>query len=257
MIFDTSEIQQHYIDECLRLGEGNKYPNLACVWNMDDPSAASFVRSIERMGEKARVKVELEPRNNHCRWSTTIDMVNRDESITGVLLISPPDFLPNYHNLIADEKNVEGNDYDDRVDRISCTAQAIARIAAEMIRKDSGDKPSHETWISELIEGKNVAIIGYGKAVGKPLSYLLMRHHAGSVATIHKYTSQETAYNILRNADIFVSATGHPEIFETIVSPDELVGKYIIDAGISEKDGKIVGDIDTERKFALVRLILA
>lgn len=260
MIFDTSEIRDYYINECRRWGEGHcGYPCICCVYNMDDPASSSFVTALRKTGEKANVKVEMISLSNSCRWEPTIQILNEDESVLGILLISPPHWQHNYHKLIEDKKNVEGNDYDDRIHRVSCTAQSILRIAADMIRCKCDyalgpPRPSHETHITDWIEGSDVAIVGYGKAVGKPLSYLFMRYHAGSVTTIHKYTDPAKAKRVLREANIIVSATGNPDIFESLVKPEDLNDKYIIDAGIAiDDDGtghaRVIGDIETE-KFA-------
>jgi len=255
MIFDTSEIKEYYLNECSVLGKGTS-PHLACIFSLDDPSSSSFVKSLQRAGDQTGIVVATAPLSSLCRWEPTIQLFNADYNIHGILLISPPAWLHNYHNLIVDSKNVEGNDCDDRIGRISCTAQAIVVIAADMVRQecDYPPKPSIETKIIDWIEGQNVVIVGYGKAVGKPLSYLFMRYHAGSVTTIHKYTPPGTAFKILHESDIIVSATGNPDVFKNIlytagILPSEFTGKYIIDAGITEKDGKIVGDIETE-KFA-------
>lgn len=249
MIFDTAEIQKHYLDAVRLQGSPRGQPVLACVM-AKDPAAVSFVNALKAKGKSVGVDVLDWYSPEERFWETQVRILNSDRSIHGILQVSPPASLQNYHSLINDEKNVEGNDYDDRVARISCTAQAIVRMAAEMIRQECEmDRPSHEIWMRELLHEQNVVIIGYGKAVGKPLSYLLMRHHIGSVTTIHKYTDPWTANRVIREADIIVSATGNPDVFPQLVSPGELRGKYIIDAGISERDGKVVGDIDTE-KFA-------
>ena len=237
VIIDCSSIEKGYLP--LPEIDGAK-PTLACTYPSNDEAAQSY---IDALISKSRgivsvtaniVSSEEDIKRLVSRWNT-------EKTIHGILIISPPKTLTNPHSLIVDHKNVEGNDFDDRLDRVSCTARAIIVIITQALNGPI----SLLCTIEEQIEGKNVLIIGYGKAVGKPLSYLLMRHHIGSVTIIHKYSKLKASCRALKDADIIVSATGNPEIFTDIASNIKCVkGKIIIDVGISKNaDGKIVGDI--------------
>lgn len=248
MIFDVEKIQNFYLGEAARYGEGYYgVPCLTCICGKDDASL-SFIKALQSKSTESKVRINTIMLSCSDYWENTITLLNKSEYTSGILLISPPDNM--LYGLIMDSKNVEGNDFDDRIDRVSCTAQAIVKIASEMIKDKFGewkDKNSELLRISDYIKGFRVAILGYGKAVGKPLSYLFMRQHAGYVTTLHKYTSTSDARKILCEADIIVTATGKPGVFESIAPPELLEEKYIIDAGISMLNGSIVGDIDAEQ----------
>jgi len=204
----------------------------------------AYVRSLVKGGEQAGVTVDdIEVRSSHVRWQEIIDSLNKNDDVDGILAISPPKDLKNYNSLIADRKNVEGNDFDDRVERISVTAQSIVETIAFLRQKETRAVKGTN---KELLSGLNVAILGYGKAVGKPLVYLLMRQHAGSAVALHQYTSPTFGKKIIQDCDVLVCATGNPDAIRFFAKPSEIRGKMIIDAGIHEEDGKVKGDVEPD-----------
>jgi methylenetetrahydrofolate dehydrogenase (NADP+)/methenyltetrahydrofolate cyclohydrolase len=235
MIIDCSPVEKTYLD--FARDKGDHKPLLACTYPEDD-AAIAYLNAIMTKS-KDIATVAMGPCDNEAQIIDCINTWNNQPEVSGILVISPPKDMENPTSHILDSKNVEGNDFDDRLERVSCTARSIVAIMAHVLAEG---KPSKT---EELFEGKNVVIVGYGKAVGKPLSYLLMRYHIGSVTTIHKYTSPHTVAFSLSAADIIVSATGNPHIFDGAGpgSSGHLRGKIIIDAGISRIDDKIVGDI--------------
>jgi methylenetetrahydrofolate dehydrogenase (NADP+)/methenyltetrahydrofolate cyclohydrolase len=74
--------------------------------------------------------------------------------------------------------------------------------------------------------------------VGRPVSYLLKsRGYNVEVAD----TKTENIEQAIKSADIIISATGHPKLITgDIIRP----GAVVLDAGTSESEGGIVGDID-------------
>lgn len=115
MVFDTSEIQRHYLDYIRRQGETVRgQPVLACVTGKDR-AAISFVNALKTKGKSVGVDVLDWYSPEERFWETQVRILNSDESVHGILQVSPPASLQNYHDLINDDKNVEGNDYDDRI----------------------------------------------------------------------------------------------------------------------------------------------
>lgn len=87
------------------------------------------------------------------------------------------------------------------------------------------------------VVGKNVAVIGLGALVGKPLSVMLMNARA-SVTTINSATLEVQAKCLA--ADIIVSGVGKAGLVRgDMVKP----GALVIDAGISVIDGSVQGDV--------------
>ncbi len=176
---------------------------LAIITNPSDPPSESYLKTITSTAEHIGIEV--------------VDLMNCGRSVHGVLdLRTTPSKTPRH-------QNVDGNDFDDDVNHVSCTARACIEIIKS---------------ITEIVH-KDVVIIGYGKKVGKPLSYLLMREHAGSVTLTHRYT-EDLRYHT-RRGEIVISAAGKEKLIEKhMIRPDAVV----IDVGISKSDGGIVGDVD-------------
>jgi methylenetetrahydrofolate dehydrogenase (NADP+)/methenyltetrahydrofolate cyclohydrolase len=85
--------------------------------------------------------------------------------------------------------------------------------------------------------GKHVVIVGRSAIVGKPLSMLLLRENA-TVTICHSRTND--LQMVCRQADILCVAVGRPEM----VRGDWIrEGAVVIDFGINEVEGRMVGDV--------------
>jgi methylenetetrahydrofolate dehydrogenase (NADP+)/methenyltetrahydrofolate cyclohydrolase len=86
----------------------------------------------------------------------------------------------------------------------------------------------------------NIVVFGQGMLVGKPVKFLLEQRGL-SVSTITRKT--ENKEELFKNADLVISATGQGKY----ITGDMIKkGAIIIDAGTSESDSGIVGDVDLE-----------
>lgn len=86
-------------------------------------------------------------------------------------------------------------------------------------------------------QGKKVAIVGYGRLVGRPAA-MLFKHLGASVSVSDKGDDIPAATRV---ADIIVLGTG----VAGILTPDMMKeGAVVLDAGASEANGKVVGDAD-------------
>jgi len=166
----------------------------------------------------------------------TIDKLNKDDSINGILLQSPiPKHLDELKafNRIAPEKDVDGfnpvNVGNLSIGRdcfISCTPYGIVKLLEHY---------NIET------EGKNAVVIGRSNIVGKPMMQCLLEKNA-TVTVCHSRTKNLEEYT--KKADILVAAIGKPKfVTENMVKENAVV----IDVGINRmEDGKICGDVDFE-----------
>lgn len=92
--------------------------------------------------------------------------------------------------------------------------------------------------LSLNLKNKNIVVFGEGKLVGKPVMNLL-KYRNLDFKSINSNT--ENKEKILRNADVIISGVGKGKI----VSSDNVKeGVIIIDAGTSEEDSVLVGDVD-------------
>ncbi len=84
----------------------------------------------------------------------------------------------------------------------------------------------------------NVLVLGQGKLVGKPLTYLLNRQGI-RVNTANRETTNTA--ELLKQAEVIISAVGKPNLITAeAIKPNAI----IIDAGTSEDYGTIVGDVN-------------
>lgn len=86
----------------------------------------------------------------------------------------------------------------------------------------------------------NFLVIGQGVLVGKPLAFLLKKQGL-QINTLTKQSSHKE--EIIKQADIVITATGQPRLINgAMIKP----GAVVIDAGASEIDGSIYGDVEVE-----------
>lgn len=207
---------------------------LVVLRNNTDPSAISYVRQLIKLSQKTQTEIIEEDYSSTWLADGVIRLIethNGDPDVSGIIVVSPEPFHYEALDHIHPSKRIEGTDFDDNPERVSCTARACVHIAETVID----------------LEGKNALIVGYGKAVGKPLSYLLMRKHLASVTITHSYTPLMDIYNKhIPEADIIFSAVGSKHLINetALCRNDSYSGKIFIDAGISIHEGRVWGDVN-------------
>ncbi|MBI5530328.1 MAG: bifunctional 5,10-methylenetetrahydrofolate dehydrogenase/5,10-methenyltetrahydrofolate cyclohydrolase [Candidatus Doudnabacteria bacterium] len=88
--------------------------------------------------------------------------------------------------------------------------------------------------------GKQFLVIGQGKLVGLPVTKLL-KNRGWEVLVADSKT--ENLASAIKEVDVIISAAGQPGLIKgSAIKP----GAIIIDAGTSEQDGGIVGDVDSQ-----------
>lgn len=90
------------------------------------------------------------------------------------------------------------------------------------------------------LNDKNIVVLGEGKLVGKPVAQLLKNRKL--YFQILNSQSENKA-EIIKNADVIISGIGKGKYLNGDMVKE---GVIIIDAGTSEEEGSIVGDVDFE-----------
>ena len=99
------------------------------------------------------------------------------------------------------------------------------------------------------LEGAEAVVVGRSQIVGKPISLLLQERNA-TVTMCHSRTRDLPG--VCRRADVLVVAAGRPRMIERDwIKP----GAVVIDVGVTEVDGKLVGDVDFEAALGVASLI--
>ena len=94
------------------------------------------------------------------------------------------------------------------------------------------------------IYGKEIVIVGFSTLIGKPLSLLLGREFATVTIThIGTYEAGKLPLHV-EGADILISAVGKPHLIKGSWIKK---GAVVIDVGIGQMEGKVVGDVELDK----------
>ncbi len=222
-----------------REAQGLPKPGLAVILVGADPASSIYVnkkvQACEEIGFYSK-KIELSAETSEEKLLNTIDQLNADPSIHGVLLQLPiPEHIDSTRMLehIAPEKDVDGF-HAFNLGRLvqrnpllrSCTPKGIITLL-------------QSTGIE--LRGLNACIVGASNIVGRPMALELLMHGC-TVTVTHRFTKDLSKH--LADADLAVVAVGKPGIVKgEWIKP----GAIVVDVGINRlEDGKIVGDVDFE-----------
>lgn len=209
---------------------------LAIILVGNNEASKLYIKNKEKYCTEVGIKVDKYLLDEDTSEEVLINLIkdlNEDEKVTGIILQSPvPDGIDfdKCSGMILPSKDVDGftkdnvyNLYLNKKSILPCTVKGIIKLLE---------------YYNIEINGKNVAIIGRGNIVGKPLAMALENRNA-TVSLLHSKTKDLKMFT--KDADIVVVACGIPKLLKK-----EMIkgGSVVIDVGISRVDGKIVGDID-------------
>ena len=231
-------------------------PTIAVVRAGDDPASVSYAKMIKKSFEKAKMNFALHTLPDTASQEEVTDQVaalNADNNVHGIMVQEP---LPKgiddtaIKAVILPEKDADG------VSPINAgrLAQASPVGRAEEVKdyivpatplggleilKRSGVK----------IDGKRAVVVGRSNIVGRPMSFLLMQHHA-TVSMCHSHT--RPLGNATRQADILCVAVGVAKLIKgDMIKP----GAIVIDFGFNRSEGEWVGDVDFEEAKEVAGMI--
>jgi methylenetetrahydrofolate dehydrogenase (NADP+)/methenyltetrahydrofolate cyclohydrolase len=244
----AQELRERMAKEVAALVAGRRRaPCLAVVLVGDDPASASYIkgkrRACERVG-MGSVEHKLPAETTQAGLLALIERLNRDDGVDGILVQLP---LP---------KQVEPNAIASAIDPAKDVDGVGPLNAGRLLLGEPGLFPCTPLGILEILdrhrialEGAHAVVIGRSMIVGKPVSLLLQRRNA-TVTMCHSRTRDLAAY--CRSADVLVSAVGMPRLVKADwVRP----GAAVIDVGVTEVDGEIVGDVDFEAVLGVAGLV--
>jgi methylenetetrahydrofolate dehydrogenase (NADP+)/methenyltetrahydrofolate cyclohydrolase len=219
------------------------YPRLATVIVGADPASQMYIRMKHRACEQVgigSVGLELAGDATTEQVLKAVTQLNNDEDINGILIQLPLPKQVDFERVIAAvhlKKDVDGFHpfnlgllFSGRPRFVPCTPKGIMTLLAE--------------YKIELA-GTRAVVVGRSIDVGRPMSALFT--NADATVTLCHSKTKNLAEEI-RQADILVSATGKAHFITR-----EMVkhGAVVIDVGINQLNGKLVGDVD----FAAVTTI--
>ena len=242
MILDGKACSEDLLDVLKEeIGKSGLHPRLATLIVGSDPGSQMYIRMKHRACEKVgigSVAIDLPADVTTDRVLQDVRRLNDDPDIDGILVQLP---LP---ASIRSEQVIRSIRADKDVDGFHpCNLGLLFAGSPRFV-------PCTPKGIMTLLEknhigvaGQHAVVVGRSIGVGRPMAALFSNADA-TVTLCHSRTrnlSDET-----RRADILVSAVGKPN---TIRAGMVKEGAVVIDVGINQIGGKLVGDVD----FASVR----
>ena len=244
----ANEVRGHLAESVAKITQaGHRPPCLAVVLVGDDPASRSYIkgkqRACSRVGMES-VEHMLPEATSQDEVLALIDRLNADDGIDGILVqlplpkqISPAvvaEAVDPAKDADALHPTTSGRLMAGTAELVSCTPLGIMAVL------DHYEVP---------LEGAHAVVIGRSNIVGKPISLLLQQRNA-TVTMCHSRTRDLAA--VCREADILVAAVGQPRMVQADwIKP----GAAVMDVGVSEVDGKLVGDVDFDAAMGRAGII--
>jgi methylenetetrahydrofolate dehydrogenase (NADP+)/methenyltetrahydrofolate cyclohydrolase len=216
-------------------------PVLASIMVGDNPGAASYVKSQQKVAENLGIDYQLHKLNQDITEEELVEFIrklNADKSVNGIIVQMPLPQQVDYKKIsqfIFPEKDVEGM-HPANIGKIvfgkakilPCTPAAVM----ELLKETGVD-----------LYGKEVVVVGHSEIVGKPLSLLLLDKFA-TVCVCHIGTSKAGKLEEhVKGAEILIVAVGKAGLIKGDWVKE---GAIVIDVGINRVGDKIVGDVEFE-----------
>lgn len=218
--------------------QGKRAPHLAVVLVGEDPASMTYVKNKQLACKKAGFtssKYELDKDTPQVKLNALIDHLNNDPEVDGILVQFPiPKHLNQQETIerISPYKDVDGlhpinvaNLVLNKPGLIPCTPKGIV----ELLKK-------HEV----VMSGKLCVVVGRSNLVGRP-AFQLMSNENCTVVLCHSRT--QDLRSLTKMADILIVAMGQPLYIDENYIKE---GVVLVDVGIHNIDGKIVGDCTQE-----------
>lgn len=238
-IIDGRKIKNEILDELKTKVDVLPFPPIFCdILVGDDPVSSSYVRIKGKAAESIGIKFKTV---NFPENVTTEEVVEEIENLNKVplmcgIIVQLP--LPSH----IDTQTVL-----DAIDP-SLDVDCLGRYNNDGFYNDSGSigYPTALACMKLIdslnldLEDKDIVVLGQGKLVGLPVSHLLKSKNL-KVTTVNSKTDNRD--DIIKNADIIISAIGQGKFLTGNMVKE---GVIVIDAGTSEENGSVIGDVDME-----------
>ena len=211
-------------------------PTLATILVGVDPASATYVKmkqnACARLGMNS-IAVELDKKTTTEELLATIQKLNDDEKVHGILLQHP---VPSQ---IDERECFDAIDVEKDVDGVTCLGFGQMTMGQEAYGSctPAGIMRMLEHYKIE-ISGKHAVVIGRSPILGKPMAMMLLNKNA-TVTICHSRT--KNLEDRIKNAEIVVGAVGVPRLIQKDWIKADAV---VIDAGYHPAEK--CGDIDLQ-----------
>ncbi|HXH31305.1 MAG TPA: bifunctional 5,10-methylenetetrahydrofolate dehydrogenase/5,10-methenyltetrahydrofolate cyclohydrolase [Bacteriovoracaceae bacterium] len=239
----VENLKKDLLRRCASLKTAGIIPSMSVVLVGKNPASLAYIRNKKKLCEEvgARFQLEqLEPDVTKAEFLRLLADLNHNPSIHGIIiqlpvseqlrtldlphLVTPAKDIDGFHSANY-RKLYEGSGH--LGDLLPCTPKGIVSLL------------QHYDY---TLPGKHVVIVGRSLIVGKPLG-LLLTNLGATVTLAHSQTRD--LRDLTRVADIVVTAIGRAKFFDfSFFNPGRRT--VVIDVGMNELQGKLVGDVDAE-----------
>lgn len=244
----AKSIKSEIKDQVVSLKKRGINPGLGTILVGDDPGSHAYVsgkhRDCSEVGIDS-VRIDLPGSASKSDILKAINDLNSARDVTGYIIQLPlPVGLDSLELL-------EAMDPDKDADGLHPVN--LGRLVLSVSGQINSPIPCTPAGIVELlqrydvsIEGKQVAVLGRGVTVGRPLGLLLTRKGIDATVTL-LHSASKNIPEAVRNSDIVVAAVGVPNF----VKRDWVrKGAAVLDVGITRvgdgSSAKLIGDVEKE-----------
>ena len=217
-------------------------PGLGTLLVGDDPGSVSYVagkhRDCAEVGMQS-IRIDLPGSASETDVRRAIEDLNSAAEVTGFIVQLP---LPKQMNSRALLEAVDPAKDADGLHPIN-----LGKLVMNVSGQFDAPLPCTPAGIVELLRrynvplaGAQVAVLGRGLTVGRPLSLLLSSKSVDATPILLHSASKNIAQQV-KQADIVIAAVGQPGF----VKPDWVKpGAAVLDVGITRVNDGLVGDVD-------------
>lgn len=231
-------------------------PTIAVVRAGEDPGSVWYANAIGKTMTARGMEAQLHVLPETASQEELVSLVarlNADPGIHGIMVQEP---MPKGIDEAAVKAALSPDKDVDGVHEVNAGRLALAAPAGRPAGVESFFVPATPAGGMELMRrhgvdfpGKNVVVIGRSSIVGKPMALLLMRENA-TVTVCHSRTKDLPG--VCREADILCVAVGRAEMVKgDWVKP----GAVVVDFGVNDVEGKMVGDVAYEQAVEVAGMI--
>lgn len=224
----------------LRIAKLSIKPGLGTILVGDDPGSHSYVKGKHRDCAEVginSIRVDLPVNASQNDVLAAIKALNEASECTGYIVQLP---LP---------ASINTNEILEAIDPAKDADGLHPINLGRLVLNQKAPRPCTPSGIIELLKrnkislsGKDVAVIGRGTTVGRPLGLMLSGKEVNATVTIlHTGTRDMGAH--LKNADVVVAAVGQPKFLTAEMLK---TGAVVIDVGITRTSTGLVGDVHSD-----------
>ena len=219
-------------------------PHLAIICNQEDDASMRYVKNKQKMATDIGIETTVTFIDSNTGYNQVLNYItqfNYDNTIHGIILQLPlPNQLKHLTDVLIEHinpiKDVDGLTMHNKVrlgtshfHYVPCTPMGVLRLL---------------NYYNITTVDRSVVILGRSELVGRPLAKILSSPPYNAMVTlIHSKISNHLRDEVMKNADIIISATGSRHTVN--ISNNSIYNPTIIDVGINtDENGKLCGDVD-------------